>query len=136
MALSEAAKEAVYLADFIDELGFPADSTVRLATDNKGARDLSYNPEHHEKVKHIERRHFYIRELVEEQRLVVPYVATADNMADFFTKALPASTFYSMRNQIMNVPSDDALAARGKAHGLALRAMFARASGTAARAAR
>ena len=118
MALSEASKEAVYLTDFISELGFPASSTVSLATDNKGARDLAYNPEHHEKVKHIERRHFYIRELVEEQRLVVPYVNTVDNMADFFTKALPAASFYSFRNKIMNVPSSDALAARGKARAL------------------
>ena len=44
---------------------------MSLATDNKGVRDLAYNPEDHEKVKHIERRHFYIRELVEQQRLVV-----------------------------------------------------------------
>ena len=58
-------------------------STVSLATDNKGAQDLAYNPEHHEEVKHIERRHFYTRELVEDQRLVVPYVNTVDNMADF-----------------------------------------------------
>ena len=115
MALSEASKEAVYLADFLSELGFPASSDVSLATDNKGARDLAYNPEHHEKVKHIERRHFYIRELVEQQRLVVPYVNTVDNMADFFTKALAAAPFYSFRNKIMNVPPSDALAARGKA---------------------
>ena len=65
--------------------------------------------------------------------MVVPYVATADNMADFFTKALPPARFYSMRNKIMNVPPDDALAARGKAHGLALRAMFARAAEATAR---
>ena len=66
----------------------------------------------------------------------MPYVATADNMADFFTKALPASTFYtfySMRSKIMNVSSDDALAARGKAHGLALKAMSTRAAEATAR---
>ena len=112
MALSEAAKEAVYLADFLGELGYPAQSTVQLATDNSGARDLAYNPEHHEKVKHIERRHFYIRELVEEQRLVVPYVATSDNLADFFTKPLSAKSFYTNRNQIMNVPPERSRAAR------------------------
>ena len=49
---------------------------------------------------------------------MVPYVNTVDNMADFFTKALPAATFYSFRNKIMNVPSSDALAARGKARAL------------------
>ena len=71
-----------------------------------------YNPEHHEKTKHIERRHFYIRELVEEQRLVVTFVATCDNMADFLTKPLPAKSFYRDRNQIMNVPPERSRAAR------------------------
>ncbi|KAL1527266.1 hypothetical protein AB1Y20_015941 [Prymnesium parvum] len=104
MALSEAAKEGVYLSRFLLELGFPSADIPTLATDNTGARDLAYNPEHHERVKHIERRHFYIRELVEDHQLVVPYVATIDNMADFFTKPLAAAAFYSMRNRIMNVP--------------------------------
>ena len=34
---------------------------------------------------------------------MVPYVNTADNLADFFTKALAAKTFYQLRNKIMNV---------------------------------
>ena len=103
MALSEASKEGVYLDRFLVEVGLPASSTVSLATDNTGARDLAYNPEHHDRTKHIERRHFFIRELVEEQRIVVPYVNTADNLADFFTKALAAKTFYQLRNKIMNI---------------------------------
>ena len=41
--------------------GHPASCEVELKTDNKAARDLAYNPEHHERTKHIERRHFYIR---------------------------------------------------------------------------
>ena len=103
MAVSEAAKEGVYLRRFLDELGLGASSATALATDNKEARDLAYNPEHHEKVKHIERRHFYVRECVENQELIVPFVSTTENMADFFTKPLAASTFYAMRNAIMNV---------------------------------
>ena len=59
MALSEAAKEGVFLRRFLDELGLGGDSPttlwppMSLATDNKAARDLAYNPEHHEKTKHI-----------------------------------------------------------------------------------
>ena len=33
----------------------------------------------------------------------MPYVATANNMADFFTKPLPAKSFFRMRDIIMNV---------------------------------
>merc|ERR1711965_526373 len=108
MAASEAAKEAVYLASFLTELGYPEQhpevSPTTLKVDNQGAIDLAYNPEHHQKTKHIERRHFYVRELVEQLRITVPYVSTVDNLADFFTKALAAKTFHPPRAQIMNVP--------------------------------
>ena len=72
--------------------------------DNKSAIDLAYNPEHHSRTKHIERRHYFIRECVENGRLHVPFVATAENMADFFTKPLANKTFFHIRDKIMNVP--------------------------------
>ena len=102
VALSEAAKEGVYLRRFLADLGFGSEPPTAVATDNTGAKALSYNPEHHERVKHVERRHFYVRELVEDGLLTVPYVATTSNMADFFTKPLAAAQFYSLRNRIMN----------------------------------
>ena len=40
---------------------------------------------------------------VENMRIRVPFVATADNLADFFTKPLPAKAFYPLRDAIMNV---------------------------------
>ena len=57
----------------------------------------------HSRTKHIDRRHFFIRECVENMQLRVPFVKTADNMADFFTKPLPAKSFFRMRDIIMNV---------------------------------
>ena len=71
--------------------------------DNQAGRDLAYNPQHHLRTKHTERRHFFIREKVEDHTLVVPFVRTADNLADFFTKPLGAKTFFPMRDTIMNV---------------------------------
>ena len=115
MAGSDAAKEAIYLSSFLGELGFGLDSPVCFAMDNKSAIDISYNPEHHERVKHIERRHFFIRELVENQTLVVPFVSTVANMADFLTKPLAASDFYRMRNVIMNIHDDEKCAPRRNA---------------------
>ena len=104
MAASEATKEAVYLQHFLEELGEGSSEPLSLGVDNKAARDLAYNPEHHQKTKHIERRHFYSREVVESGKIVVPFVASANNLADFFTKALDKSKFFPMRNMIMNVP--------------------------------
>ena len=32
---------------------------TELHVDNQAARDLAYNPEHHKRTKHIDRRHFF-----------------------------------------------------------------------------
>ena len=104
MALSEGAKDVVYLRKFTRGLvpTLPVAPTV-LSTDNKAARDLSYNPEHHGRSKHIERRHFYIRDMVEAHEIVVPLVNTHDNDADFFTKPLPPKRFKYLRRRVMNL---------------------------------
>ena len=114
MAASEAAKEAVYLDRFLTELGEPRAGPIPLNVDNTGARNLAYNPELHQRTKHIDRRHFFVREMVESMCISVPYVNTADNLADFFTKPLVPRTFLSMRDKIMNVPRSDSGGASDK----------------------
>ena len=76
-----------------------------MAMDNQAAVALSYNPEFHSRTKHIDRRHFYVRECVENMQLRVPFVKTVDNLADFFTKPLTSKNFYRMRDILMNVPT-------------------------------
>ena len=106
MAASEAAKEAIYLRGFLSELGVGSNEPTEVSVDNQAAQDLAYNPEHHARTKHIERRHFFVRERVESLEISVPFVRSEHNMADFFTKPLPSSTFFRLRDAIMNVPPD------------------------------
>ena len=108
MALSEAAKDVVYLRKFTRGL-VPSISNkpTVLTTDNKAARDLSYNPEHHDRSKHIARRHFFVRDMVEAQEIIVPLVNTQDNDADFFTKPLPPKRFKFLRRKVMNLSAEE-----------------------------
>ena len=62
-----------------------------------------HNPEHHNRTKHVERRHFFIRDMVEKFELRVPLVSTVNNYADFFTKPLKSKAFFGLRNKIMNI---------------------------------
>ena len=77
---------------------------IDLFVDNKSAIDVAYNPEHHTRMKHRERRHFFIRELVEEHKIRVPFVSTVDNLADFFTMVIEGPQFFALRDAIMNMP--------------------------------
>ena len=104
VAASEAAKEAVHLAGLTAELGMHDGSPVDLHIDNQSAIAVSYNPEKHNQMKHVARRHFYVRECVEDLRIRAPFVNSVDNLADFFTKVQPPKLFRRMRDTIMNVP--------------------------------
>lgn len=103
IALSEAAKDIVYLRKLVAGLDAREPGPSSLSSDSKSARDVSYNPEHHDRMKHVERRHFYVRDMVESFELEVPYVPTNLNVADFFTKPFKsASHFRELRKIVMN----------------------------------
>ena len=111
-AASDAAAEAVHLDRLASELGMGDGSPVELKMDNRSAIDVAYNPEHHTRMKHVERRHFFVRELVEDHKIRVTFVTTVKNIGDFFTKPLPARSFFPMRDTIMNVPRASATGGR------------------------
>ena len=78
------------------QLGGP---TTVLCTDNKAAHHLSYNPELHNRTKHVARRHFYNRDMVEAFELNVPLISTVNNDADLFTKTSKPGSFTFMRQK-------------------------------------
>ena len=82
---------------------FLAFTKIAITPLNKGAHDLSYNPEFHARSKHIKRRHFYVRDMVEAHELAVPLIKTDANPPDFFTKPMPPDKFIKFRNIIMNI---------------------------------
>ena len=71
----------VYLRKLVRGLGAPEDGPSELATDSKSARDVSYNPEHDDRMKHVQCRHFgdhfkkfFVRDMVESFEIEVQSV--------------------------------------------------------------
>ena len=63
-------------------------------------------PQHHNRMKHVQRRHFFVRDMVEALEIEVPFVRTHDNIADFLTKSMKSvPQFFRFRAIIMNEPS-------------------------------
>lgn len=90
IAGAEAAKEAVWIRGFINDLRIPGVyiDTVPLYIDNNSALKLTRNPEFHSRSKHIDVKHHFVREKVDEGVINTQRVDTKDNLADVFTKTL------------------------------------------------
>ena len=55
---------------------------------NQGEIALAKDNKFHARTKHINLRHHFIREAVEEEKIKVIYIPTEENIVDIFTKAL------------------------------------------------
>ena len=94
----------MYLRTLLEELGFPQSEPTELRVDNQGVVFAATYPGHsHTKMKHVERRHFFVRELVQNGKLNVTYISTDDNVADIFTKPLATKRFKELRDKAMNI---------------------------------
>jgi hypothetical protein len=97
IALSEASREALWLRQFLREIHFLKPNPTILLCDNNGAKSLSADPTHHSRSKHIDVRHHFVCERVEDGSIAVWRVPGHDNVADIFTKALPRPDFTRLR---------------------------------------
>ena len=73
---------------------------LTIYCDNTSATNIFKNPVQHSRTKHIEIRHHFIRELVEDSTLTVEFFHTDDQKADLFTKPLDNKCFEFLRQNI------------------------------------
>ena len=97
MAALKVAKEAVWLRKFHMELRVIAKDIdpMILYCDNNGVVAKAKEPRNHRKGKHIERKYHLVREIVQRGDIIVEKIASKDNLADPFTKALKIKVFES-----------------------------------------
>ena len=91
MAASEAAHKAVWVKEFITDLGVipNASGLIKLLCDNTGAIALAKEPRFHRKTRHIKRCFNSIHESVQNGDIEICKVHTDLNVADPLTTPLP-----------------------------------------------
>ncbi|GJU10771.1 hypothetical protein Tco_1133167 [Tanacetum coccineum] len=87
---SEAAKEAVWIRKFIDELGVvPSnDYPIKMNCDNSAAIIIAKELGIQKCARHFQRKYHYVRECIKTGKIDIVKVHTDENLADPFTKAL------------------------------------------------
>jgi hypothetical protein len=89
VAMSRCAQQMVWMHSWLSEAEIEYTLPGLIKGDNRGAIALTKNTKDHGKVKHIDIRHHYIRDLLKAGKIILEQVSSADNLADIFTKPLP-----------------------------------------------
>jgi hypothetical protein len=103
VALTVAAKEIMWLVQFFEEIGNKVEQPVFVFGDNTASIALAKDPVHHERTKHIDIKHHFLRDLVMGKKLRLVYVPTADNVADVLTKATSPKIFLKLTKLMVNL---------------------------------
>jgi hypothetical protein len=89
-------KEARWLRDFLEELGFIIEKPTTMHQDNQSAIAIAINPVHHARIKHLEIKTHFLRENIENKDVEFIYCPTEMMLADILTKALPREQHWNL----------------------------------------
>ena len=101
IALSEAAKEAIWLRKLLKDFQIPV-GAIPLYEDNQACIKILENPVYHARTKHIGIKVHLVRDYFEKGEIVVPYISTHEQLADIFTKPLPKATFEKFASRLVH----------------------------------
>ena len=87
--VSDAASEGIWLNRLYAELTLKPHKPLLIYIDSTGSMSLAHNPRHHDRTKHIDVRHHFIREAIDNGHVELQHVNSEENTADALTKQLP-----------------------------------------------
>jgi hypothetical protein len=92
MATTHASKEAIWLQRLCSGIGL-VQQAVRIECDSQSATFLAKNPTYHSNTKHIDIQYHFVREMIEEKKVLLMKVDTLKNVADSLTKFVGTEKF-------------------------------------------
>jgi len=94
-ALAKAVTESLWLQMILRELLYkgPEIKQLRIYGDNQSLLNLAENLEFHQRTKHIDVKHHFIREHIEKGTIELHYIPTTEIVADRLTKPLTAKKY-------------------------------------------
>jgi hypothetical protein len=92
MAATHASKEAIRLQRLCSCIGL-VEQAMRLGCDSQSEIFLLKNPTYHSKTKHTDVQYHFVRDMVEEKKVLLEKVDTLKNVVDSLTKSVRTKKF-------------------------------------------
>lgn len=99
-ALGEAVREAIFLRQWF-QFYCGKELQIHVKCDNQGALHIADHSTNHNRTKHIDIQHFFVREHVKSKAVILSYVSTQEQLADILTKATSKQVFLRLRDQLL-----------------------------------
>ncbi|CAK9801638.1 Copia protein [Anthophora plagiata] len=100
MALFEAVREAIWLKSLALRININISKPIVIYEDNNGCISIANNPGNHKRWKHIDIKYHFSREQIEKNVIKLKFICTEQQVADVFTKPLPATKFLEFRTRM------------------------------------
>jgi hypothetical protein len=100
IAFSEGCKDLIYAHRILSQFA-DIEMPMTVHEDNLGTIDVLSNAVNNGRTKHIDVRHFWVRELVKTGIIRMQHIDTDKNIADFLTKPLVGQKFRAFRDAIL-----------------------------------
>ncbi|KAL4025858.1 hypothetical protein IC575_014264 [Cucumis melo] len=97
--VSSCCAQILWMKQTLCDFGLKFDN-VPIFCDNTSVINLTKNPIHHSRAKHIDIRHHFIREHVQNGHITLEFVSSNDQLVDIFTKPLNEENFYKNRLEL------------------------------------
>ena len=104
VAMFHSSTESVFLRRLLEHMGFQQGPTTTFQ-DNMSTIHWANGKENFQRVKHLDVKYHYIRQLLTEHVIVVQYLPTEEMIADVLTKPLVTEKFEYLASQLLGVYS-------------------------------
>ena len=118
VAISDACKETMALQQLLQEIGIISynPGPIQVLTDNQAALSMTTSSSSTSRTRHISVRYHFVRDLYTQGAVNVEYIRSSNQLADLFTKPLPAPAFNILAPQVLRYEDNNKNNLRDKQH--------------------
>lgn len=99
-ALGSITREAMWIQEFMDEVGRPLDGPIKIREDNTSCIKIAHNTTNAGRTKHINRQRHFVRDEITQGTVQLEWVSSGEQVADGFTKPLEGQAFEKFLTQL------------------------------------